>query len=160
MTRKKKSSKTTTVRKSTKAQFPEGKIIEINGEKWYLGLKAIAKRLGYKDSFPSRAQILKHGLLAIKGYLPGGRTRGQYWYISDSLIQAWYVGKAAISREELKHQRIATHEERRNAKRHAAREKERDTRVAVGPNGNKPIPDPALRNEGDNPNADKEDTSG
>ena len=146
-------------RKDGGGSFPQGHIVEINGEKWYLGLKAIAKRLGYKSGFTVRYKILHHGLLAIKGYVPGGRTRGKYWAISDGLIQAWYVGQAAISREELKHQRIVTHYDRRNAKRHRDREKKRDTRVAVGPNGDKAIPDSALRIEGDNLNADKEDTS-
>ena len=138
----------------------QANIIEINGEKWYIGLHTIAKRLGYKSAFTVRSKILKYGLLAIKGHLPGGQNRGQYWFISDSLIHSWYIGQSALSREQLKHQRIATHNDRRNAKRHAARERDRDTRVAVGPNGNKPIPDSGLRNEGDNSKADKEDVSG
>ena len=137
-----------------------GRIVEIAGEKWYIGLDAIAKRLGYKCMHTVRQKILKDGLLAILGHLPGGRKRGPCWHISDGLINAWLIARANLSRERVKRQRIATEYDRRNAKRHAARERDRDTRVAVGPNGNKPIPDSGLRNEGDNSKADKEDVSG
>ena len=120
-----------------------GRIVIIAGEKWYVGLDAIAARLGYKCMFTIRTKILKEGLLAFRGHLPGAIRRGQSWCISESLISAWYRGRAAMSREMIKKQRIATHDQRRYEKRHADRQRERDTRAAVGPNGTGPLAPPA-----------------
>jgi len=113
-----------------------GRIVEIAGEKYYCGLDAIAARLGYKSRQTVRAKILNEGLLAIWGLVPGLRFRR--WFTTDALLNQWLIGRAAQSRERVKRQRIATQEERRYTRRHAAKERQLDTRVAVGPNGAKP----------------------
>lgn len=139
----------------------ENKIVEIGGEKYYVGLAAIAKRLGWKCAHTVRRHILASGLLAIKGHVPGGhsRKRGPVWYTSDSLLMAWQIAQSKISRDAMKKQKIATWPDRRYVQRRAAREKAVDTRVAVGPNGDRSASNLTLINESDNTKGDKDDAN-
>jgi hypothetical protein len=68
----------------------------------YVGLRQIAKRLGWKSPSSVLRSIEKHGLLAFCLPGPGGKPR---WRTNDELLSLWHITLCRASRQALRERR-------------------------------------------------------